>query len=817
MDTIRGIVTKVLKRDEATGNLFADVRYEAASGPLEAKLGGFSKELSIGDYFLAQGDWKETQSSGRFKPQPLFRAKTLRPDLPSTKEGAVRWIEGMFDEARHGVTPQTVKAFVDRHGDKVAHACEQTPELIAGVSKNPEMFKAAILKEWGRRVSGRQAVRLMEKAGVDRRAVSSILDTYRDRALEIIRTNPYQASRVKHVGFGNVDKIGREIKIDAKDDRRVAAALVEVLSSYRSEGSTWARLGEVGDRMDAAFQIDTKTATAYVIAHMRSPSAPFVVEQRNGAIAAMLRELRDGELAIAKRACEMLAQNRSGDRERVEKVAKALFAQEKYAKFDEVQRAAVMTALNEAFSILTGGPGTGKSTVSEVIVMGAKRLGVTRVLLCAPTGKAAKRLEETTGEKAMTVHRLLEAKMDAETGGTSFKRNAKNPLPSGCLVLCDESSMLDVTTARALFEAMPSDGKLILVGDRNQLPSVDAGAVLGDLLTAKGPDGAPAVPSTELINVYRQSRDSEIATGAAKVRQGELPFLSKKPLNGLVLYEHDSSDIVKRVRWVVQDICQKVLRLRPHQIAVLSPQAKGTAGTWEINRVMSEVMNPGGKPIPGAFLTSDDDPSMPVPKVGDRVMLTENDDENDVMNGDVGTILESMEKATPNGGKRNFIKVHFDCGKDVEYPTSKWRTLILAYAMTIHKSQGSQYHAVIMPVTMAHVNMLDRSLLYTGWTRAKNMLFLVGEREALEKSVSTTDASARNTRLAEYLEKGALEAGLRRTPEPRTSSSIGLAPKPAAPATVQPSAPPRRSVRAMPIRVPTPPSDEDGTPAPSFR
>jgi exodeoxyribonuclease V alpha subunit len=445
-----------------------------------------------------------------------------------------------------------------------------------------------------------------------------------------------------------------------------------------------------------------------------------------------------------------------------------------------------------------------------VIVAGARILDAKDILLCAPTGKAAKRLEETTKIKAQTIHRLLGAKHDPTTDGTVFDRSAKNPLPSGCIVLVDEASMIDIPTMRGLVEAMPKDGRLILVGDRNQLPSVDAGAVLGDLINAKNSRGELFVPSTELVNVYRQSRNSSIAKGAAEIRQGRLPIMSRQPVGGLVFYEEAQDNLVKSILAFVKNVCIDKLKLNPHQFAILCPQTKGTAGTWQLNRELSNILNPKGRQIPGVFRAADDDVEMPIQRVGDRVMLKENDNENDIMNGEIGTIIDAGIMKL-KGADRQCMVIRFgdakapDSFRDVIYPAAFWRNFILAYAITIHKSQGSQFYTVIMPQTMAHSSMLDRSLLYTGWTRATDLLCIFGETEALELAVSCTDASARNTRLPAYIHDKATEAGLRgrpAPPEPARKPPVAETPRPVTP--VAPA--PRPSTASAPAHRPASPA-----------
>lgn len=752
MEIARGIIKKILKRDEETGYLFAESRFETENSTFIAKISCFAKDIAVGDYFVAQGEWQDVAAKGRYPAYKMFRSKTIQSDVPHTVEGMREWFTNIFTPEKHGVTLSSVNGFLTKYGVKSVVACEKNPEILVELSSS-KVFRDAILKEWARRISNRKAQQLMERAGVDKKAILSIRDTYLDRTYEVIKKDPYIASRLKNVGFGNVDKIGVKLDIGKNDDRRVSAALVEVLTQIRNDGSTYASLQLVGDRIDAMFGIDTRTIASFIVRSVNSRDSIFDIEERDGSFIVMLRELHEGEKNISEKVSFLLKNGMVHDKDAIKKITDQVFkSSDKFSKFDEIQRNAVNNSLVHSVSILTGGPGTGKSTVSEVIVKCLKKIGDGEIFLCAPTGKAAKRLQETTGENAVTIHRLLEAKEIPGHIGSHFGRNDNNKLPSGCTVLVDEASMIDVPTMSGLLNALPSDGKLILVGDKNQLPSVDAGMVLSDLLTSVDSNGDLIVPSSELVNVYRQKHDSQIAVGAAQIKDGILPFMSNQPNGGLVLYEMGSDSIVDYMKKFVQKVCIEKMRVKSSSIAILSPQSKGVAGTWEINRVLSEMLNPNGRPIPGVFRTVDDDVNMPILRVGDRVMLTENDDENDVMNGDVGTIVDAYSKEMKSGGSRNFMKLFFDCGKEVEYPVSRWRQFIMAYAMTIHKSQGSQYPVVIMPMTMAHESMLDRSLFYTGWTRAKNLLCLIGERDAIEKSVSTLNVLLRNTHLKRYLQ-----------------------------------------------------------------
>lgn len=791
MEQIKGIVQRLLRRDEETGNVFALIRFESPTGLVDAKMSANARELAEGDFFVAEGVWNSKSFRGR--TEEVFAARNIRPDLPETPEGAARWFSTIFNARDHGVTPASVKDFVAGIGANAARICESQPERIVGISAEPAKFRNAVLRDWGQRIAGRRAVDLLEKSGIDNKAISSVIDAFRDTAFDVLSKNPYSAARVPDFGFAGADLVGTGIGIAGTDDRRVGAAFVEAVVQARREGHTFATLQRVGETLKEQFGIPVAVARDFAVRHLDSKDAPFRLDAIGDRLVAMLPELFAAEAVVARGVVGMLANGRRNPEAIARRAVDAVFAQDKFKQFDEIQRAGVLMAAMHPVSILTGGPGTGKSTVTEAIVAAASAIEDGPLLVCAPTGKAAQRVEEASGRPATTLHLLLQARMDPLTGSSVFGRNKQNPIPAKAFVVVDEASMIDVETMRALIEAMPPDGRLLLVGDRNQLSSVDAGAVLGDLLSACMPDGTPVVPRTELINVYRQSRDSRIAVGAAEIRQGIVPELSDKMDGGLIMYPHATSQIVERIRWIANFLISK--RYRAEHVAVLSPQAPGPGGTWEINRVMSELFNPKGRPIPGVAKGPNDDKGLPVPRIGDRVMLTENDNENKVMNGDVGTIVAAFPKASGSGDRPHF-QVEFDSGSKMDYPAALWRRFILAYAITIHKSQGSQYPVVIMPVSSAHERMLDRSILYTGWTRAKKMLFLVGEPEALESAIGNTESSRRSTRLAEFIARAAADFGYM----PVQPATVAVAPAPAA----SPPAPIPAPSAAVQARAPAP-------------
>lgn len=745
METIRGIVSRVLKEDEDKGTSFLAVEYEKDGGLVVAKVGVFARGVRAGDAFVAEGDWKSKTYRG--KSEETFEGKQLRPDLPRTRAGAERFLSSIFNDTVHGVSAASVRAFLDASGGVAAlRAAVDRPEALLAMSSRQAECRDALLAEWAARTGGSRAVSLLQEVGLEEQVIDRIVGALRERAFGAVRENPYVTAPIPRVGFGNADKVGQHLGVARNDRRRLLAAVEEVLRVQESLGSTAADIPTLLAGLKQVSGIDGPTLARFLEETSRGGSNRIAIHtlQDGFALCASLH-LYAAEVEIAHGSVRLLRNGRRNPAAAVRAQAAALFERPEFRRFDAVQRLAVEMAATEPFSILTGGPGTGKSTVMAAVAALSEALDGGPLFLVAPTGKAAKRLAKTTKRKTSTVHRLLKARRDG-ADGTTFGVNAENPLPARCTVVVDEASMLDAEAMAALISAMPADGRLLLVGDRNQLPSVGPGSVLADLLFAET-GGKVIVPSVELVEVYRQAKDSGIATGAALIRDGRVPDIGPEDRAGVSFRDVPPHLIVDRIERLVCDELP-ARGLDPlRDVAILCPMAPGPGGTWEINRRLSLRLNPGGARLDGVHPGPDDPRDMPVPRMGDRVMLTENDPDSDVMNGEIGTIVG----AGRNAAGRATFKVQFDDGPEVEFPASRWRKLILAYAGTVHKSQGSQYKAVIMPVLSSQARMLDRTLLYTGWTRAEETLILMGERSALDTAVATWRGDDRMTLVRRFL------------------------------------------------------------------
>jgi len=799
---IKGEFTRFLKQPGEDGNGFALASYESGGSLQPTKIGGpFSSGMKSGQWFAAEGYWKS--SFYKDKKEMVFQARLVLPALPDTPEGAVRFLSSSFNSERHGVTQETASAYVARYGASILDRAVSDFSVLAELTRDPRKFAEAIENDWKRIIEPLAPLICMEKAGVDESAAAVAYAVYRERLMSVIRTNPYDLSLISDFPFDEADKIGKAAGIAKNDKRRVVAALRSVVRNNGSDGHTST---PVKLAVDSLRTCDIENLSVQGLLELND-RVKGVVFSNTGGIAAHMPQYFDAETAIANKVAKLVSENEADPA--ADEVIERVLSQAKYAKFDEIQRNAVVTSSRNRIAILTGGPGTGKSTVTEAIAEIAAEISGGPVLLMAPTGKAARRLEETTGRRASTVHRALGASGDGSKA--QFRHNASNPLPAGCFVIVDEASMLDVEVASALLDALPPDGRILFVGDRHQLPSVGPGYVLGDLIAAESPTGVK-VPCSELLNVYRTDKKSRVAAYAAQVREGtfDARSLPQAMSGGVIMYDTEDRDITDKVVGLVRNAIPKSLKLNPKEVAVLSPQRQGSGGTNELNAALSRALNPSGREIPDM---PSSEKGVPVPRVGDRVMLTVNDYENDVMNGDIGEIVDAFRQTTSGGTPKTMVKVRFDTGQEVVYPVWRCRDLVLAYAITGHKSQGSQYRCVIMPLSTEHDRMLDRTLVYTEMTRSKEYLIMVGSRAAMQAAVENTSSSQRMTSLSHLLGH-ALAHVARRAPTGAPGVRIPAVPG----ARITPPVPAKKAppVRPPSFRPPARPANDDDLPSPRF-
>jgi exodeoxyribonuclease V alpha subunit len=754
MEEYRGYIRKTLTTLKSD-DIVAEAQLEMLSGLVPTVvIGPFNKFVSEGDWFLASGVFRKREFRGREETQ--FHARVIRPDLPKSAAGALALFDKTFNPNEHGVDLESRRRFVERHGAMAAFKAEQNPDLLLEMTSDPSRFGRAIKTSWARRLNSLQPIRIMEKAGAGPELVSTVLRKFKDETLSIIRENPYALMALRQVDFRLADKMAEQLGFSKSDPRRVGAGVSEIVSRSLVDGHTYVPLKGIMASLEP-LDIDIEALKRLIrevgTAEGARSLGVTIFESPVGKVVQRYDTYRN-ERDIARHLARLVALGRTLPRDQIDRVAERVLLQKKYAMLSDEQRDAVLNSSREAVAILTGGPGTGKSTVSEAIAEIASLTAKGPVLLTAPTGKAARRLSETTGKEAVTVHKLLGAK--SEFG--DFSHNAGNPLPAGCFVLVDESSMLDTSLARAILDALPPDGRILFVGDKDQLPSVDAGYVLGDMLAARTDDGV-GVPSSELTKVFRSlGADSLIAPYAKEIKEGtfDVSKINTTPTGGVAFFEFRKESIAAQIKHLYCTLARKPLGLDPEKdVVILSPMRRGRGGTHELNRVIQEAENPRGGVIDGWFRPPGMDPEEPSPRLKDRVMFTKNDNDLNIRNGDVGVITDVV--SVWDQKKRSTqaaIQVKLESGEIVTVPVSQAPYFtVLAYAITGHKSQGSQYKCVLMPMSPDHVSMLDRTLIYTEWTRAKRFVVMVGDKEVFAQGVDNVSSSRRQTLLKTHIEE----------------------------------------------------------------
>jgi len=541
--------------------------------------------------------------------------------------------------------------------------------------------------------------------------------------VEIITGNPYRLARdIRGIGFRTADLVAQKLGIESTSTVRVRAGISFALAEATGEGHCGLLAEELTTLAGKLLEVPAALIEAALVLELESGDV--MADTLEGRECVFLAGLYRAEQVIAERLRSLTMGMPPWPRIDAAKATCWVESQTGLA-LAESQRAALRVALASKVLVITGGPGVGKTTLVNSIlkVIGAKRV---EVALCAPTGRAAKRLSESTGLAARTIHRLLET--DPKAGG--FKRNEERPLDCQLLVV-DETSMVDVPLMRALLRALPNEAALLLVGDADQLPSVGPGQVLADII------GSGAVPVVRLTEVFRQATESQVIVNAHCINEGKMPVLEAK--EGSDFFFVDAADPEEGVRKLLAVVSERIparFGLDPvRDVQVLCPMNRGGLGARSLNIVLQQVLNPPGELRVERFGWT----FCP----GDKVMQVANDYDRDVFNGDLGVItgLDLQEGE---------LTVSFD-GRPVAYGFSELDELVLAYATTIHKSQGSEYPAVVIPLTTQHYAMLARNLLYTGVTRGKRLVVLIGQRRALAVAVRNQAGRRRWSKLREWL------------------------------------------------------------------
>ena len=664
-------------------------------------------EVPVGSVLLCRGEWKVDKRYGS-----QFVAATWEETMPATVYGIEKYLGSGLVK---GIGPRFARAIVQRFGTETIDIIETEIERLYEVPNIGRKRVAKIRESWEKQKDIKNVMLFLQGYGVSTAYAAKIYREYGKESIDKVRENPYRlADDIWGIGFKTADGIAAKMGYEKEDPRRCRSGILYTLGQLSDEGHVYAGEEQLvktaGQLLEAG-----ETAIRDTLAGMLQ--AEDLILDKD---AIYLPPFYHAECGTSRRL-----------RDLAESTGRSLFdglfdpsslTAETGIEYDEVQLAAIRQAVTSKVMVLTGGPGTGKTTTTQGIIAALKKAGL-RVLLAAPTGRAAKRMSEATGMEAKTIHRLLE--YNPQDG---YKRNDENPLEGDALIV-DECSMIDILLMNNLLKAVPVGMRLVFVGDIDQLPSVGAGNVLRDIIDSQ------RIPVVRLVRIFRQAQKSRIVMNAHAINQGRFPDISNgRDTDFFFLKEDDPERAAATIVRLVKERLSRAYRERPDRIQVLTPMQRGVVGAANLNLLLQQALNPSGPSLNRGGYTY---------RQGDRVMQQRNNYDKDVFNGDLGYIREvDTEERT--------LKVDFD-GKWVEYDVTELDELTLAYATTIHKAQGSEYPIVVMPVLMTHFVMLQRNLIYTGITRAKKICVLIGAMKALAYAVRNVSVLKRNTSLRERL------------------------------------------------------------------
>jgi exodeoxyribonuclease V alpha subunit len=735
METIQGMIIETKHRSEdyavcSMRTIDSEKRLSSLIR-LEGSIPGYDKQALV----EVVGQWNDHPKYGR-----QFHVLDSYKVLPNTLEEFERYLSSNMP----GVGPSKAKAIVDEFGDlqRLKEALDSYSGALAKVSGIGDKQAARIDRFWKEEAGDIRTRVFLAGHGFSKAMSRKIIEHFGSHTQEVLTKNPYLVTEVNGIGFKTADEAAKMMGWGNKSKERTEAACVFVLQESLQSGHTFVHLDQVRKETSRlAASEESEVSEALTVLNNKGRLVGDTLKGEFGTMEVVyLPYLLRAEKFLASKAIQLSSVRREAPG--ISKVTNLVIETVSGGgdiPLSSAQKRAVLDALTSPISIITGGPGTGKTQSVKALVGAAHSLGINFVL-AAPTGRAAKRLSEVTGEKAFTLHRLLE--FEPESG--LFKRNSANPIEADILVV-DEASMLDLPLAEALFSALPDNCDLVMIGDVDQLPAVGPGTVLKDLIESG------SVPVTILDTIFRQAEGSLIIRNSHLIKDGKMPQFPPKgavadsyfiPVPKIAkVHGGKKTDDIEWVKDCLIKLCQNhipsKLKVDPvRDIQVLVPMRKNEAGTGELNKILQTALNPEGKPIElprGTFLT------------GDRVMQTRNNYQLGLSNGDIGFVKDADRE-------NDILKVDF-YGNVVDIPYEDTGDLQLSYAQTIHKSQGSEYPVVIVVMLMQHYAMLDRNLLYTANTRAKKMCLYVASPGAIETAAKRSGMHKRNTFLAERIKR----------------------------------------------------------------
>jgi len=715
MESLSGSVVRVTYYSSENGYSVLRVQPEGDVPSVDQEglvtVTGNLPEIGTGEFLKLNGTWVKHPKHGM-----QFKVEQIETAHPVTRWGIISYLgSGMLK----GIGPAYAERIVAHFGLETIDIIDKQPERLREVADIGPKRSQQILRAWEEQKQIRGVMLFLAGHGVSANLATKIYKQYGDRALEIVKCDPYQLARdIYGVGFKTADKIAQSLGLPADHPSRLEAGLVYTLNEFSSDGHVYVPQDELQKR--AAELLNARTDGLKAAISRLVTQSLVVIEGLHIYPAA----LHAAEVDVAAR-LRALAESKESHLQDMPLYRHGLGLLALDQRLSSVQQEAIVQTLNNPVSVLTGGPGTGKTTAIKALIA-ALEADHKKYALASPTGRAAKRLGQASDRAASTIHRLL-----GFSAGEGAKYNEDNPLKVD-LVVIDEASMLDLQLTHSLLKALKPGTHLLLVGDVDQLPSVGAGDVLREVIAS----GIAAV--TRLKQIYRQAEDSHIISNAHLINQGELPLTPKQSEDFFLFPAKDAEEAAKWVVELVTDRIPKRFHFDPMKdIQVLGPMYRGNAGVSVLNAELQRALNPAAvnkteRSFFGQLLRS-----------GDRVMQVRNDYDKGVFNGDIGLVTEiANEEQT--------LTVGFE-GRQVLYDWSEADELTLAYAVTVHKSQGSEFPVIVMPVLTQHYIMLQRNLLYTGVTRAKQLCVLVGNKKAIAIAVKNNKVAERWSGLAERL------------------------------------------------------------------
>jgi len=715
--TLEGVLERIVFFNEE--NSFTVARLQVPGKKDLVTIVGALSLPTPGETLRLKGQWVVDTKFGQ-----QFRVESCLSVLPATIIGIQKYLGSSLIK---GIGPVMAKRIVDKFGLDTFDIIEDSPDRLREAEGIGPIRTERITSAWQEQKQIREVMVFLQGHEISPAYAVRIFKVYGDKAISVVKENPYRlALDISGIGFKTADKVARSMGIDPNSQIRAEAGIIHILSELVDEGHVYYPYEELKQKAVELLEIEPAmldTALATLAKQER-----IFIEELPELKAVYLTPLHVAEVNVARRLKALIESPKQPLKIDVEKAIEWVQGTNRI-ELAETQKQALREAIGGKVLVLTGGPGTGKTTLINSLVRILEKK-VQRIVLASPTGRAAKRLSEVTGREAKTIHRLLE--FSPKEGG--FKRNEDNPLDAD-LVVIDEASMVDILLMNNLLKAIPLTATLLLVGDVDQLPSVGPGNVLKDVI-ASG-----CVETVILTEIFRQAQESLIVVNAHRVNSGEFPQLKPQPGQRSDFY-YIEKDTPEEVLAIIKELCARRLPNAFHlssvdDIQVMTPMHRGTVGVANLNAELQALLNPQGKVITrGGRLF----------RVNDKVMQIKNNYEKDVFNGDIGTLVGiDLEEQK--------VQVKFE-DQLVEYELSDLDDLVLAYAISIHKSQGAEYPAVVVPLLSQHYIMLQRNLLYTAITRAKRLVVLVGSKRAIAIAVRNNKVQRRYTNLAARLSAG---------------------------------------------------------------